>query len=172
MKQSYDVNVESFEPLMSPNALKQELPMTETDISTVVSSRATIERILRKQDKRMLVITGPCSIHDDQAALAYAENLRALSDRVGDHLYLVMRVYFEKPRTTVGWKGLINDPCMDGSCDMSAGLKRARKLLLDITAMGVPTATEMLDPITPQYIAGLVSWAAIGASTRPTSPIS
>ncbi|MBI9091086.1 MAG: 3-deoxy-7-phosphoheptulonate synthase [Desulfobacterium sp.] len=165
MKQTYDVNVASFEPLISPNALKQELPMTERDISTVESSRATIEKILRKEDKRMLVVTGPCSIHDDQAALEFAEGLRDLSRRVEDHLYLVMRVYFEKPRTTVGWKGLINDPCMDGSCDMSAGLKRARKLLLDITAMGVPTATEMLDPITPQYIAGLVSWAAIGART-------
>lgn len=165
MKKTHDVNVETFEHLISPEDLKQELPMTEKAIATVVSSRAVIERILRKEDKRLLVITGPCSIHDDDAALEYAGKLRKLAERVGDHLFLVMRVYFEKPRTTVGWKGLINDPDMDGSCDIVAGLKRARRLLLKITEMGVPTATEMLDPITPQYIAGLVSWGAIGART-------
>lgn len=165
MKQTHDVNVKAFDTLISPNALKDELPMTEASIATVVSSRAVIERILGKEDKRLLVITGPCSIHDEKAALEYAEKLKKLSDKVDDHLYIVMRVYFEKPRTTVGWKGLINDPNMDGSCDMKAGLRRARKLLLKITEMGLPTGTEMLDHITPQYVAGLVSWAAIGART-------
>jgi 3-deoxy-7-phosphoheptulonate synthase len=112
-----------------------------------------------------LVITGPCSIHDTGAALAYAERLKSLSEKVQETLFPVMRVYFEKPRTTVGWKGLINDPYLDGSCDMNEGLRRTRRLLLDIVEMGLPTATEMLDPITPQYIAGLVCWSAIGART-------
>jgi 3-deoxy-7-phosphoheptulonate synthase len=112
-----------------------------------------------------MVITGPCSIHDETAALEYARKLVDLQAEVQDHFYLIMRVYFEKPRTTVGWKGLINDPELDGSCDMQAGLRRARRLLLEITAMGLPTATELLDPITPQYIAGLICWAAVGART-------
>ena len=165
MKQTYDVNVKSFETLISPDTLKDELPMSEASIATVVESRAIIEKILRKEDKRLLVVTGPCSIHDEVAALEYAQKLKALSKKVEDQLYLVMRVYFEKPRTTVGWKGLINDPNMDGTCDMVTGLRRARKLLLQITEMGLPTGTEMLDHITPQYVAGLVSWAAIGART-------
>ena len=165
MTQTYDVNVRAFETLISPDTLKNELPMTEASIATVIESRATIARILNGEDHRLLVITGPCSIHDETAALDYAEKLNRLSRKVADQIYIVMRVYFEKPRTTVGWKGLINDPGMDGSCDMATGLRRARKLLLDITEMGLPAGTEMLDHITPQYIAGLVSWAAIGART-------
>ena len=165
MTQTHDVNVRSFETLISPDTLKNELPMTEASIATVVESRATISRILNREDHRLLVVTGPCSIHDEAGALDYAEKLKQLSQNVADQIYIVMRVYFEKPRTTVGWKGLINDPGMDGSCDMATGLRKARKLLLDITGMGVPAGTEMLDHITPQYVAGLVSWAAIGART-------
>lgn len=162
---TYDVRVKNFIPLISPAALKTELPVPKTSAQAVVDSRHIIENIIARQDRRLLVVTGPCSIHDTRAALAYAERLKSLSDRVQDTLLLVMRVYFEKPRTTVGWKGLINDPNLDGSCDLNEGLRRARRLLLDIVEMGLPTATEMLDPIMPQYIAGLVSWAAIGART-------
>jgi len=162
---TYDVRVKDFMPLISPAALKAELPIPEAAARAVVAGRHVIENIISGQDRRLLVITGPCSIHDTGQALAYAERLKTLSEMVQDSLYLVMRVYFEKPRTTVGWKGLINDPHMDGTCDMSEGLRRARQLLLDIVEMGLPTATEMLDPITPQYIAGLVCWSAIGART-------
>jgi 3-deoxy-7-phosphoheptulonate synthase len=141
------------------------LPLSDKASETVVAGREAIGRILRKEDHRLLVITGPCSIHDEKSALEYAERLRDLSRKVEKTQLLVMRVYFEKPRTTVGWKGLINDPCMDGSCDIVDGLRRARKLLLQITEMGVPTATEMLDPITPQYISSMVCWTAVGART-------
>jgi 3-deoxy-7-phosphoheptulonate synthase len=165
MKQTYDIHVKEFIPLIPPIALKHEIPISEKAGETVISGRETIQRILKREDRRMLVITGPCSIHDEKAALEYAEKLKSLQEEVVDTQFLVMRVYFEKPRTTVGWKGLINDPRMDGSCDIVEGLRRARKLLLKITEMGVPTGTEMLDPITPQYIAGLVCWAAIGART-------
>ena len=165
MPQTYDVRVEEFIPLTAPATLKQELPVSKTSSETILSSREIIENILNKQDKRLLVVTGPCSIHDEKAALEYAQKLKNLSAEVKDTMHLVMRVYFEKPRTTVGWKGLINDPYMDGSCDIVTGLKKARKLLIDITEMGVPAGTEMLDPITPQYIAGLISWSAIGART-------
>jgi 3-deoxy-7-phosphoheptulonate synthase len=130
-----------------------------------LDGRRTIQNIIDKKDRRLMVITGPCSIHDEKAALEYAERLDALKKQVDDTLFLVMRVYFEKPRTNVGWKGLINDPQLDGSCDMMQGLRKARALLLKITEMGIPTATEMLDPFIPQYIAGLVCWAAIGART-------
>jgi 3-deoxy-7-phosphoheptulonate synthase len=131
----------------------------------VIVGRQTIQDIIIQKDPRLAVITGPCSIHDTQAALEYAKRLIELQSKVEKTLVLIMRVYFEKPRTTVGWKGLINDPRLDGSCDMSEGLTLARRLLLEITELGLPTGTEMLDPITPQYIAGLVSWAAIGART-------
>ncbi len=165
MKRTYDLHVKEFVPLISPNVLKEELPLTEKASETVVAGREAIAKILRKEDRRLLVITGPCSIHDEKAALEYAEKLLELSRKVADTQYLVMRVYFEKPRTTVGWKGLINDPCLDGTCDIIEGLRRARRLLLQITEMGVPTATELLDPITPQYIAGMVCWTAVGART-------
>jgi 3-deoxy-7-phosphoheptulonate synthase len=165
LKQTYDLRVEAFIPLVAPAGLTRELPITPKATEVVLAARETIENILRKQDKRILVIVGPCSIHDLDAALEYARRLNELRLKVAETLYLVMRVYFEKPRTTVGWKGLINDPRLDGSCDMQAGLRIARKLLLQITEMGLPTAGEMLDPITPQYIADLICWAAVGART-------
>ena len=139
--------------------------MTERSNETVVTGRDLVTRILQRQDDRFLVVVGPCSIHDAEGALEYASKLNALRRELSDQLCLVMRVYFEKPRTTIGWKGLINDPHLDGSYDIETGLKQARQLLLEITGMGLPAATEFLDPITPQYIADLVSWAAIGART-------
>jgi 3-deoxy-7-phosphoheptulonate synthase len=162
---TYDVHVKEFIPLISPDDLKEELPITEKAAQTVIAGRRVIEDIIRKRDRRLLVMVGPCSIHDEQAALEYAQNLNRLREQVQDTIYVVMRVYFEKPRTNVGWKGLINDPGLDGSCDMTQGLRKARALLVQITEMGLPAATEMLDPIVPQYIAGLISWAAIGART-------
>lgn len=165
MQRIDDIRIREFTPLVSPVTLKQEFPMTAESHTTVVTSRETISGILERKDRRMLVIVGPCSIHDEAAALEYAQRLKELGEKVRDTLYLVMRVYFEKPRTTVGWKGLINDPWLDGSNDIVSGLRKARGLLLKITGMGVPAASEMLDPITPQYIADLVSWSAIGART-------
>jgi 3-deoxy-7-phosphoheptulonate synthase len=165
LMKTYDVHVKEFVPLISPDTLKDELPMTEPATQTVVDGRRAIQAIIEKKDRRLLVVTGPCSIHDEAAALDYATRLADLAQRVKDTMVLVMRVYFEKPRTTVGWKGLINDPWLDGSYDMSEGLRKARALLLKITEMGIATGTEMLDPITPQYIAGLICWAAIGART-------
>jgi 3-deoxy-7-phosphoheptulonate synthase len=165
MEKTYDIRVEKFEPLISPSQLKDQIPLNETAHRTVVEGRRAICNILDGKDPRLLVITGPCSIHDETAALDYARRLKTLGERVADSMLLVMRVYFEKPRTNVGWKGLINDPWLNGSYDINAGLQRARRLLLKITEMGLPTATEMLDPIVPQYIAGLVCWAAIGART-------
>jgi len=145
--------------------LKEELRVDEAIAQTVVDARRTVREILSGTDPRLLCLVGPCSIHDPAAALDYAERLARLRPLVAHRLFLVMRVYFEKPRTTVGWKGLINDPHMDDSCDMEAGLRIARQLLIDINRLGLPAGTEMLDPITPQYIADLVSWAAIGART-------
>lgn len=165
VKPTYDIYIDRFDPLISPAGLKEELPITEKAVETVIAGREAISRILSKADQRLLVVTGPCSIHDEAAALDYAERLAAINEEVKDTLLLIMRVYFEKPRTTVGWKGMINDPRLDGSYDVSTGLRRARGLLLRITEMGLPTATEILDPITPQYIAGLVCWTAIGART-------
>jgi 3-deoxy-7-phosphoheptulonate synthase len=162
---TYDVRVKAFIRLVSPTALKTELPVSGKSAQVVIEGRQAIQDIIDRKDRRILVITGPCSIHDENAALEYAERLVHLSREVRETQLLVMRVYFEKPRTTVGWKGLINDPGLDGSCDMSQGLRRARALLMKITEMGLPTATELLDPITPQYIAGLVCWTAIGART-------
>ena len=145
--------------------LKEELRVDEAIAQTVVDARRTVREILSGTDPRLLCLVGPCSIHDPVAALDYAERLARLRPAVEHRLFLVMRVYFEKPRTTVGWKGLINDPHMDDSCDMEAGLRIARRLLIDINRLGLAAGTEMLDPITPQYIADLVSWAAIGART-------
>ncbi len=161
----HDLHVVAIEPLFPPRALKQELPVDDGLAKFVYEARDTIRDIVHGRDLRLLCVVGPCSIHDPNAALDYAERLSKLQRRVGDELYLVMRVYFEKPRTTVGWKGLINDPLMDDSCNVELGLRTARRLLLDINRLGVPVASEMLDPITPQYIADLVSWAAIGART-------
>lgn len=165
MQRTQDLRVKETIRLEAPRALKEAIPMTETANRVVIESRETIQRILRKEDPRMLVVIGPCSIHDVEAAKDYAGRLIKLREAYGDHLYILMRVYFEKPRTTVGWKGLINDPHLDGSYDIPAGLRTARQLLLDLASMGMPTATESLDPITPQYLADLISWTAIGART-------
>ena len=165
MRKIQDLHVLATQPLVAPRALKEELPVDESLAATVVNARETVRRILNGHDDRLLCIVGPCSIHDPEAALDYAGRLVELSRRLADRLFIVMRVYFEKPRTTVGWKGLINDPHMDDSCDMQEGLRIARRLLLDINRLGLPAGTEMLDPITPQYIADLISWAAIGART-------
>jgi 3-deoxy-7-phosphoheptulonate synthase len=151
--------------LTPPAVLKAGLPMTEESNQTVVESRSIISKILKQQDPRLLVVVGPCSIHDPKSALEYATRLNALRRELEDQFFIVMRVYFEKPRTTIGWKGLISDPHLDGSDDIQSGLKAARSILLDITGMGLPAATEFLDPVVPQYIADLVSWAAIGART-------
>lgn len=160
-----DLHVRSLTPLVSPDALRCELPLTQAAERTILESRATIPAILEGRDRRLLVVVGPCSIHDTEAALDYARRLNALRERLGGSLYVVMRTYFEKPRTTVGWKGLINDPHLDGSFDMETGLRRARGLLIEVAGMGLPTATEILDPITPQYIDDALDWAAIGART-------
>jgi 3-deoxy-7-phosphoheptulonate synthase len=165
MRKIQDLHVLATQPLVAPRALKEELPVDEMLAETVVNARETVRRILNGRDNRLLCVVGPCSIHDPEAALDYAARLLELSRKLEERLFIVMRVYFEKPRTTVGWKGLINDPHMDDSCDMQEGLRIARRLLLDINRLGLPAGTEMLDPITPQYIADLISWAAIGART-------
>jgi len=165
MKQIENINIRSQEVLMPPAVLKNNIPLSDKALDTVFNSRQTIRDILSKKDPRLLVVVGPCSIHDPKAALEYAHKLKAFSETVKDSLYIVMRVYFEKPRTTVGWKGLINDPYMDDSFRIEEGLHIARKLLVDIGELGLPTATEALDPISPQYLQDLISWSAIGART-------
>jgi 3-deoxy-7-phosphoheptulonate synthase len=160
-----DLHVLETLPLVAPRILKDQLPVDRHVIDTVLNARETVRQILKGTDDRLLCIVGPCSIHDPEAALDYADRLRRLSIELSRQLFILMRVYFEKPRTTVGWKGLINDPNMDDSCEMELGLRIARRLLLQINRMGLGAATEMLDPITPQYIADLISWAAIGART-------
>jgi 3-deoxy-7-phosphoheptulonate synthase len=165
MRKIQDINVLATEPLIAPRILKAELPVDAGIVETVASAREAIRDILAGTDRRLLCIVGPCSIHDPEAALDYAGRLVVLRRRLGDRMLVLMRVYFEKPRTTIGWKGLINDPHMDDSCNMESGLRIARRLLLDINRLGLPAATEMLDPITPQYIADLISWSAIGART-------
>ena len=165
MFQTHDLHVKEIVPVLTPRELKAQLPATDAANATVARSRERIVRILQQKDPRLLVVIGPCSIHDEKGALEYATRLNALRQKFADRLEIVMRVYFEKPRTTIGWKGLINDPHLDGSQDIETGLKIARKLLLDITGLGLPAATEFLDPIVPQYIADLITWAAIGART-------
>ena len=161
-----DRNLAALRPLPPPRAVKAARPLTDTAATTVRAGRGAIRDALHGRDPhRLVVIVGPCSIHDPDAALDYAERLRRVAAATGDALVLVMRTYFEKPRTTVGWKGLINDPHLDGSCDLPAGLHLARRILLEINGMGLPCAGEMLDPIVPQYIADLLSWVAIGART-------
>lgn len=160
-----NVHVTRFDPLVAPKELLAELPITRKVATVVVDGRQTVREILAGVDPRLLVIVGPCSIHDPAAALDYAHRLAALREELTDTLYLVMRVYFEKPRTTVGWKGLISDPHLDGTRDMATGLRIARRLLLEINELGLPAATELLGPVVPQYIADLVSWTAIGART-------
>ncbi len=165
MERISDLRVITNRPLLAPRELKHALPTTDTAAATVVRGRVAVQNILRRQDPRLLVVVGPCSIHDPQAAMEYARRLAAIAPEVSDQLELVMRVYFEKPRTTIGWKGLINDPHIDGSYDVETGLRTARRLLLAINDLGLPAASEFLDPVVPQYIADLISWAAIGART-------
>jgi len=165
MYKTQDLHVRDFSRLMAPQSLKEDLPITERANAAVAQGRAAVTNILRQEDPRFLVVVGPCSIHDPKGALEYAARLCSLREELADRLEIVMRVYFEKPRTTVGWKGLINDPHMDDSRDIKTGLRMARHLLLEIADLGLPTATEFLDPIVPQYIDDLVSWAAIGART-------
>jgi len=160
-----NINISTHEVLITPEALKQEIPLSEKAVSVVEKGRDTINNILARKDHRIFVVIGPCSIHDIDAAKEYAHKLKALSDKVDDTLYLVMRVYFEKPRTTVGWKGLINDPYLNDSFDVSKGLHIGRQLLSDVAEIGLPTATEALDPISPQYLQDTISWSAIGART-------
>ena len=162
---THNLNVASFRSLITPRELKAELPLTARSQATVTSGRSIVRAILDGRDSRFLAIVGPCSIHDVGAAREYAGRLGTLASDLADRVVIVMRTYFEKPRTSVGWKGLINDPHLDDSFDMEQGLRLARRLLLDINELGLPAATEMLDPITPQYIDDLVSWAAIGART-------
>jgi len=164
-RQTTNVRVTQFEPIPSPESILGAYPITEKAAETVLQGRSELRKALSGEDQRLVVITGPCSIHDPKSALEYAEKLAELRKKVADKLIVVMRVYFEKPRTTVGWKGLINDPHLDNSTDIKSGLKVAREILLSINELGVPCATEFLDPIVPQYISDLISWSAIGART-------
>lgn len=165
MQRTSNINVRGTMPLISPRELMAELPMSEAANRTVVESRQVLTRIISGDDRRLLAIVGPCSIHDPAAAIEYARRLKGLVERVADRIFVVMRVYFEKPRTTVGWKGLINDPHLNNSFDIAAGLRQARSLLLQVAEMGLPAATEVLEPITPPYIADLIAEASIGART-------
>ena len=160
-----NLRVAELKKLVAPVELCAELPLGEELTQKVVDDRKTVRDIIRLRDPRLLVVIGPCSIHDPEAALDYAQRLAKLADEVKEKYFIVVRVYFEKPRTTIGWKGFINDPYLDDSCDMEHGLHAARKLMLDIVRLGLPIATEFLDPIVPQYTADLVSWSAIGART-------
>lgn len=160
-----DQRIATAVPLMSPALLHHELPLTEDLHDAVLAGRRQVEAVLQGRDPRLLVVVGPCSVHDPEAAGEYASLLRDAAERLADDLLIVMRVYFEKPRSTVGWKGLINDPALDGTGDVSTGLRVARRLLLEVVRRGLPVAVEFLDPITPQYIADTVAWGAIGART-------
>ena len=165
MQQTNNLNVVDMCPLTPPSVLKERLPMTGAVNATVFAGRNEVERLLDREDQRLLVVVGPCSIHDPRIALDYASRIKGLAEEVKETLLLVMRVYFEKPRTTVGWKGLINDPDLDGSHKVEKGIRLARQILVEVNELGVPAATETLDPITPQYLAELISWSAIGART-------
>jgi 3-deoxy-7-phosphoheptulonate synthase len=165
MQKTYDCRVIKTTPLISPALLHHDLPITDIASSLVAETRDRIRNIMRNEDRRLLVIVGPCSVHDVDAAYDYGQRLAALRQELSDDLEIVMRVYFEKPRTNIGWKGLINDPYLDGSYDINTGMRLARKLLLDLAHLGLPAATELLDPITPQYIADVIAWTAIGART-------
>lgn len=164
-KRVENLNIESIQPLVTPDQLKKEMPISDAAVASVQHGRQVVRDILDRKDPRLLVVVGPCSIHDVKAAIEYAEKLRDLSERVKDSLFLVMRVYFEKPRTTVGWKGLINDPYLNDTFNIKDGLHIARQLLLDLASMGLPLSTEALDPISPQYMQDLIAWSAIGART-------
>jgi 3-deoxy-7-phosphoheptulonate synthase len=160
-----DLNIESQEQLTTPRELKKQLPLSDAARATVARGRDQVRNILDREDHRLFLVLGPCSIHDTKAAMEYAGRLKKLADEVDDTLVLILRVYFEKPRTTVGWKGLINDPYINDTFKIEDGLHMARKLLLDVADLGLPAATEALDPITPQYMQDLISWSAIGART-------
>ncbi|MCB1903355.1 MAG: 3-deoxy-7-phosphoheptulonate synthase, partial [Gammaproteobacteria bacterium] len=160
-----DLRIQGMGELISPAQLLADLPITDSAAETVYQTRQAIHRILQESDRRLIVVVGPCSVHDPAAALEYAGKLNALRQELLEDLLIVMRVYFEKPRTTVGWKGLINDPDLDGTFRINKGLHLARRLLLDVNNMGLPAGTEFLDLISPQYIADLISWGAIGART-------
>ena len=165
MTRTENLNIVEVLPITSPKELKNILPVSDNVVENVLNARNAIRSILEGEDSRLLMIVGPCSIHDPESALEYAERLKSLADKVSDTILVVMRVYFEKPRTTVGWKGLINDPELDGTHKINKGIELARRLLIEINALGLPCATETLDPITPQYLADLISWSAIGART-------
>ncbi len=165
MPNTQNLRVVATMPLATPNQILAELPISERAASTVARTRSEIEAVVHGRDRRLLVIVGPCSIHDPAAALDYAHKLLKLRERYADSLLVCMRGYFEKPRTTVGWKGLINDPDLDGSCDVGKGLRVARTLLLELAELGMPAANEALDPIMPQYLADVIAWSAIGART-------
>lgn len=160
-----DLRIKGLRPLISPVLLMEEFPINDSATDTVVKTREAATNIIKGIDDRLVVVVGPCSIHDPEAALDYARRLKPLHDQYKDDLLIIMRIYFEKPRTTVGWKGLINDPNLDGSFDINKGLKQSRKLLLDLANMGLPAGSEFLDTIVPQYISDLISWGAIGART-------
>lgn len=165
MLPTQNLHVREVARLIAPSSLKAELPVSEASNLTVVTTRRNVTRIIERQDSRLLVVVGPCSIHDRRGAREYGAKLKTLRQELAGEMEIVMRVYFEKPRTTIGWKGLINDPHLDGTYDIETGIRQARELLLELTSAGLPTATEFLDPIIPQYIDDLVTWAAIGART-------
>lgn len=164
-EQLRNVHIVSQETLLTPRELRDSIPVSDSAAETVLTGRQVIQNILDRKDDRIFIVAGPCSIHDIKSAMEYAQRFKKLAEEVSDTIYLVMRVYFEKPRTTVGWKGFINDPDLNDSFNITKGLKLGRKLLLDLAEMGIPTATEALDPIMPQFIGDLVSWTAIGART-------
>ena len=165
MEKLNNVNILSSEPFSTPEMVKKDYPLSQKAAQVVLSARETVRKILNREDSRLMVIVGPCSIHDEKAAIEYAKKLKVLSERISKNFFVIMRVYFEKPRTTVGWKGFINDPYMDESYKIDEGVHKARKLMLDINEMGLPVAAEALDPIMAQYFDDLISWAAIGART-------
>ncbi len=165
MQQTENLNIESFDPMPTPEEIHARVPMSETAEKSVLAGRRAIESILDRRDPRLFVVVGPCSIHDPVAGLDYARRLKALADEVADTMVLVMRVYFEKPRTSTGWKGYINDPRMDDSFHIEEGMQKAREFLLAVGELGLPAATEALDPIAPQYLGDLLAWTAIGART-------
>ena len=160
-----DVHVIDSQPLITPVELINQMPITPEVEQVVLSGRDQVRKILNGEDSRLLVIAGPCSIHNEESALEYAGKLKKFTEKLQDRIFVVMRVYFEKPRTTVGWKGLIYDPQLNGSCDITSGLQIAREFLIRVANLGLLSAIEFVDPITPQYIADLISWAAIGART-------
>jgi 3-deoxy-7-phosphoheptulonate synthase len=160
-----DLNIDDYQVVITPTELKKELPLPESVRELVANSRQTVKDILDGKDDRLFAVVGPCSIHDTELALEYGKRLKALADEVSEQIFIIMRVYFEKPRTTVGWKGLINDPHLNGSFEIEDGLRKARKLLINLSEIGLPLATEALDPISPQYLQDTITWTAIGART-------